>query len=190
MARETPLDGVILVRPLLDIAKSRLIATLRQESLAFADDPSNRDPRYLRARLRQLMPQLAEEGLDARRLAQLAQRLRRADAAIETAVEAAARTISQNAWQDAGPIVLDVEKFRALPAEIGLRLLARAVARCGDEGPAELAKLESLYDALVGAMTTKAPRLRRTLAGALVTLAGGALTIERAPPRRRRVPDA
>ena len=185
MARETPLEDLILVRPFLDIPKSRLIATLKQENLAFADDPSNRDPRFLRARLRRLMPQLAEEGLNACRLAQLAQRLRRAEVAIETAVEAAAQTISRSSWKDAGPIALDAEKFRGLPPEIGLRLLARAVARRGNEGPAELAKLESLYEALVGAMTTKAPQLRRTLAGALVTLAGGTLTIERAPPRRK-----
>jgi tRNA(Ile)-lysidine synthase len=188
MARETPLDGLVLVRPFLDIPKSRLIATLKAERLSFADDPSNRDPRFLRARLRRLMPQLAEEGLDARRLAQLAQRLRRAEAAIEAAVEAAAATVSKSPWNGAGPIALDAEKFRNLPAEIGLRLLGRAVARCGDEGPAELAKLESLYEALAGAIM-RAPRLRRTLAGALVTLAVGALAIERAPSRRPREPD-
>jgi tRNA(Ile)-lysidine synthase len=184
MARETPLDGLVLVRPFLDISKSRLIATLEAAGLSFADDPSNRDPRFLRARLRRLMPQLAEEGLDARRLAQLAQRLRRAETAIEASVDTAAATVPQSPWDSAGPIALDAEKFRSLPAEIGLRLLGRAVARCGDEGPAELAKLESLYEVLVGAMMTQAPRLRRTLAGALVTLGGGALVIERTPPRR------
>src|SRR5450432_1250749 len=41
-----------LIRPLLDIPKSRLIATLRAAKIGFADDPSNRDPRFTRARLR------------------------------------------------------------------------------------------------------------------------------------------
>ncbi|HEY4403539.1 MAG TPA: tRNA lysidine(34) synthetase TilS, partial [Xanthobacteraceae bacterium] len=78
-------EGLLLLRPLLDLPKSRLIATLRQAKIAFADDPSNRDPRFTRARLRALMPELAEEGLDARRLALLARRLKRADAAVEAA---------------------------------------------------------------------------------------------------------
>jgi len=41
-----------LVRPLLDIPKARLIATLKASKIAYADDPSNRDPRFTRARLR------------------------------------------------------------------------------------------------------------------------------------------
>jgi tRNA(Ile)-lysidine synthase len=187
MARETPLDGLILVRPLLDIPKSRLIATLAANGLEFIDDPSNRDPRFLRARLRRLMPQLAEEGLDAGRLALFASRLRRAEATIEGAVDAAVQAVSDGSWNDGSPIALDTQKFRNLPAEVGLRLLGRAIARCGDEGSAGLAKLEALYAALASAMTATAPCLRRTLAGALVTLAGGALRIERAPPRRRPV---
>ena len=184
MARETSLDGLILVRPLLDIPKSRLIATLEVNGLEFAEDPSNRDPRFLRARLRRLMPQLAEEGLDARRLALFANRLRRAEATIEHAIEAAVQAVSDGSWNDGGPIALDAQKFRNLPAEVGLRLLGRAIGRCGDEGPAGLAKLEALYAALTSAMMAAAPCLRCTLAGALVTLTGGTLRIERAPPRR------
>ena len=79
-------DAVSLVRPLLDLPKARLLATLKAAKVAFADDPSNRDPRFTRVRLRGLMPKLAQEGLDARRLALLARRLKRADRAIDAAV--------------------------------------------------------------------------------------------------------
>src|SRR5215467_9417022 len=68
---------------------SRLIATLHAAKIPYADDPSNRDPRFTRARLRNLMNTLAEEGLDARRLAQLARRLKRAEMAIEAATDRA-----------------------------------------------------------------------------------------------------
>jgi tRNA(Ile)-lysidine synthase len=71
----------------------------------------------------------------------------------------------------------------ALPEEIGLRVLGRAVTELGDEGPVELGKLEALHAGLTAARTA---RFRRSLAGALVTLAGGYLIVERAPPRRSR----
>ena len=88
-----PVDGeraITLVRPLLDISKARLIATLRAAKIAYAEDPSNRDPKFTRVRLRGLMRALADEGLDAGRLAKLARRLRRAESAIEAAVDRAA----------------------------------------------------------------------------------------------------
>src|SRR5262249_42932480 len=74
MARSSPLPAngtreITLVRPLLEIPKARLVATLARAKIAFADDASNRDPRFTRARLREVMPALAREGLDARRLA-------------------------------------------------------------------------------------------------------------------------
>ena len=177
---------IALVRPLLDIPKARLIATLARAKIAFADDPSNRDPRFTRARLRQLMPALAREGLDARRLALLASRLRRAEAALEVAVDRAVETLSQEPWSERGPIVFAAERFAGLPAEVALRLLGRAIARVGDEGPVELGKLEMLHGALASAYTGGKSRLRRTLAGALVTLGENRIVLERAPARRAR----
>jgi tRNA(Ile)-lysidine synthase len=190
MARESPLPArdlhdLVLVRPLLDIPKARLVATLERAKIAFADDPTNRDPRFTRARLREVMSTLSREGLDARRLARLAQRLRRAEAAIETAVSAAAQGLSEGPWSDCGPIVFDAAKFACLPAEVALRLLGRALARVGDEGPIQLGKLETLYDALARARAGKALRVRRSLGGGLVTLTGAKVAVERAPPRRR-----
>src|SRR5437764_101909 len=72
IARISPLEHVTLIRPLLDIPKARLLATLKAAKISFIEDPSNRDPRFARTRLRQLVPALAGEGLDAARLAVLA----------------------------------------------------------------------------------------------------------------------
>ena len=183
-AAPLPLRGVreiFLVRPLLHIPKARLIATLAAERIAYVEDPSNRDPRFTRARLRTLMPALAREGLDARGLARLAARLRRAESTIQVAVQAARSALAPQPWPQHGPIAFATAAFAGLPAEVGLRLLGAAVAHTGDEGPVELAKLESLYEALRQARS----RLRRTLAGALITLSSDYLTVERAPARRR-----
>lgn len=185
MARVAPLPsgggGVELLRPLLDIPKTRLIATLREAKISFATDPSNRDPRFTRARLRGLMPQLAEEGLDARRLSHLAQRLKRADAAIEAMVGEASEWLAKDAPR--GALAFETGGCIILPAEIVIRILGRAIAQVG-EGPVELGKLEALFDALKAAHKSGTRHYRRSLAGALVTLAEREITVERAPPRR------
>jgi tRNA(Ile)-lysidine synthase len=170
---------ILLIRPFLHIPKARLLATLRAVGVGYSEDPSNSDPQFTRARLRALMPALASEGLDARGLARLAARMRRADAAIEFAVRAARAALAPAPWPRRGPVLFDAAQFIGLPAEVGLRLLGRAIAHTGDEGPVELGKLEALYEAL-----RQAARLRRTLAGAVVTLGDHRLTIERAPARR------
>jgi tRNA(Ile)-lysidine synthase len=176
--------AIVLVRPLLDLPKSRLIATLAAMGISFVDDPSNRDPRFTRPRLRELMTALAAEGLDARRLALLARRLRRADATIEAAVDAATAVVTDVPLSKRGPFSMDAEKLSGLPAEVALRVLGRAIVQAGDEGPLQLGKLEALHAALRAAMVDKV-RLRRTLAGALVTHSGGRISVETAPPRSK-----
>jgi tRNA(Ile)-lysidine synthase len=179
-------DRLFLVRPLLDISKGRLIATLRAAGISYADDPSNRDPRFTRARLRGLMHLLAEEGLDAAQLARLARRLKRADVAIEQAVD---RAVAELFVELPGTpaIAIESRRFSDLPAEVALRLLGRALARVGDEGPVELGKLEALKTALDEAQNRRENRFRRSLAGAIVTFKDPQILVERAPPRRRKV---
>jgi tRNA(Ile)-lysidine synthase len=176
-----------IIRPLLGIPKHRLLATLKLAKLAFADDPTNRDPRFARPRLRELMPGLAAEGLDARRLAALARRMARAEEVIERVADYAE---AQLARQTAPDRIVLVAGFAQLPAEVALRLLGRTIAKVGHEGPVELGKLEALFEALHAAMgEPRRARFRRTLAGALVTLVGE-IIVEAAPPRRssRRKP--
>ncbi len=188
-ASALPVGGeaaVFLVRPLLRVPKLRLLATLKAAGISHSEDPSNRDPRFTRARWRSLMPVLAREGLDARGLMRLATRMRRAEATIEFAVGAACAALAPGPWPERGPVVFDAARFGDLPAEVALRLLGRAIAQTGDEGPVELAKLEELYEAL---RRSRGP-LRRTLAGALITLRGERLTVERAPARRQRAAPA
>jgi tRNA(Ile)-lysidine synthase len=172
--------SIFLVRPLLGVAKARLVATLDAAGIGYSEDPTNRDPRFTRPRLRTLMPALAREGLDARGLARLALRMRRAESTVEFAVDAARAALAPGPWRERGPVMFEAARFASLPSEVALRLLGRAIAHTGDEGPVELAKLEALFESLRQARF----RLRRTLAGALITLNGDRLTVERAPARR------
>jgi tRNA(Ile)-lysidine synthase len=204
MARESERDGVLLARPFLHVAKAQLIATLKKAKVDFADDPTNRDPNYTRPRLRALMPVLAAEGGDSRNLARLASRLARANAAVEVLVDGAERYLALMAREAPDPgfdakafdgkafdgKAFDARAFAAMPEEIRLRLLLRAIDRVGHEGPAELGKVEALLSALDRAVAentgARGPKLKQTLAGALVSLAGGRIRVEPAPPRRRR----
>jgi tRNA(Ile)-lysidine synthase len=209
MARQSERDGVWLARPLLHVAKSQLVATLKKAKVDFADDPTNRDLNFTRPRIRAVMPVLAAEGGDARNLARLASRFARANAAVEVLVDGAERYL---ALRDREALhsgvgarlfgtkafgtkafdarIFDFKAFAAMPEEIRVRLLQRAIERFGHEGPAELGKVEALLSALDGmvAENTAAgrPTLKRTLAGALVSLIDGRIRVEPAPPRRRR----
>ena len=147
------------------------------------------------------MPALAAEGGDARSLARLASRLARANAAVEVLADGAERYLALRDRAVGRGDGFDARSFDAaalsprLPEEIRLRLLLRAIDRVGHEGPAELGKVESPAGG-AGPGRAKSgsgparPRLKQTLAGALVSLAGGRIRIEPAPPRRGRTDDA
>jgi tRNA(Ile)-lysidine synthase len=197
MARQSERDGVLLARPFLHISKSQIVATLKKAKIGFADDPTNRDMNFTRPRLRALMPVLAAEGGDTRNLARLALRLARANAAVEVLADGAERYLALRDGEasrsrlDASTFkIFDFKAFAAIPEEVRVRLLQRAIDRFGHEGPSELGKVEALLSALdqAGARKTgvAGPKLKQTLAGALISLVDGQIRIEPAPPRRRR----
>src|SRR5450631_943248 len=227
MARQSERDGVLLARPFLHVSKSQLIATLKKAKLGFADDPTNRDLNFARPRIRTLMPVLAAEGGDTRNLARLASRLARANQAVEVLVDGAERYLALRDREASRPQpragakafkakifdaktfdarIFDAEAFVAMPEEIRLRLLKRAIDRFGHEGPAELGKVEALLEVVdravaesrrgrlpslgqssLGQSSPGQSRLKQTLAGALVSLIDGRIRVEPAPPRRSRV---
>ena len=111
------------------------------------------------------MPALAAEGGDPGNLARLAARLARANAAVEVLADGAERYLalrdgdaphSRDSTPDRSmPDPLMPAAFAALPEEIRLRLLKRAIDRFGHEGPAELGKVEALLAALDRAIAEK-----------------------------------
>ncbi len=196
MASLSERDGIVLARPLLEVPKAQLIATLKRAGIGFADDPTNRDTAFTRPRLRALLPLLAAEGGDARTLVRLAARLARANAAVELLADGAERFLRLRDRGDASQVGVrsfEASAFAVLPEEVRLRLLLRAINALGHEGPAELGKVESLLAVLDQAIAASPragakgrPALRQTLAGALISLAGGRIHVAPAPARRRK----
>lgn len=189
MARLTERDGIVLVRPLLDVPKSQLIATLKRAKIGFADDPTNRDTAFTRPRLRAAAATRGrgwrqQESGAARGAAFARQCGGRGAGRRRRTLPPASGTRRCAAG---GRSQLRASAFANLPEEVRLRLLLRAVNALGHEGPAELGKVEALSAALDQAMNQamnqgmaakpRAPAngraiLKQTLAGALISLAG------------------
>ncbi|MEA1072078.1 tRNA lysidine(34) synthetase TilS [Sphingomonas sp. LY160] len=159
--------GVTLIRPLLGWRKADFVALVDAAGLDAIDDPSNRDPRHDRSRIRQFLREA--DWLDPARLAASAAALRDSDDAIEWALAPLLATRLERAGDR---LTIDPAD---LPREFRRRLL--------------LAAFDSLE-----APTPRGPDLMRAIAaleaGATVTLSGLKLaggerwTITQAPPPR------
>jgi len=133
-----------VLRPLLPVPRARLVVTLQNLGQAWIEDPSNRDHRYARARLRQGLTPLAEAGLTSERLAAAAARLGRVRAAREA--EVAGLLARCTAIDPAGFARLDAAALAAAPAAIGSRALAALLLMVsGADYPPRSERLERLY---------------------------------------------
>ncbi|WP_232475942.1 tRNA lysidine(34) synthetase TilS [Flavisphingomonas formosensis] len=145
MAAETAMpyaaeSGVRLVRPLLDWSRAELRALAESTGWPIADDPSNTNPKYDRARIRRLLANAPD--LPSDRLAQAARNLNEAEAALQWLADEAWLT---RATVDGTTIRIDAAE---LPRETRRRLAARAIRqlRNGEDWPGE--GLDGLIDHL------------------------------------------
>lgn len=185
MAAQREVSELRLLRPLLEIPKARLQATLRARGVAWVEDPSNRDKRYARAQLRRIMPSLAEAGVDAARITEVANLLGRARCEIERAVD---ELLGDNAWMHpAGFAWLAGNALTGVPEPVARDALARLLcASSGQEYPPRTARLDRLYRHLL----CGSPRAR-TLGGCrVVPRRGDWLVVREAGrmPRERLFP--
>lgn len=143
-ARSTvPATRLPLVRPLLNWRRSELARIVAGAGIAAADDPSNRDDRFDRARLRKAMS--GADWLDVPALAASAAHLAEADAALEWA---AARE-----WQEGVTRVpLGLTYRPQAPRAIALRVLSRIVAEL-DGDPPRGSAIARLFDSLIARQT-------------------------------------
>jgi tRNA(Ile)-lysidine synthase len=149
MAPVVETASVRLIRPLLDMSKARLRATLAATGAPHVEDPSNDNPSFARVRFRQAAPMLAKEGLTVKRLCDTARRMARARQALD---RAAADLLARAATLHAeGYGYLDRVTLCAAPEEVALRALARMLGCIGGTPyPPRLERLERLYAALIG----------------------------------------
>ncbi|WP_069308505.1 tRNA lysidine(34) synthetase TilS, partial [Methylobrevis pamukkalensis] len=178
MPARREVDGIVFHRPLLAVPRARLVATLDAAGLGWSEDPSNTDPRYLRSRVRMLMPALADLGIDAARLSDTAGRLGRAAALVDRLV---GDLRGQCVEIHAGYASLALPALNVADPELRLRLVSDLLRDlCGaDYGP-RLAALEAALAAVTAADdgSGRGP-VRRTLGGMVLDRRGGMLWLYR-----------
>ena len=128
MAAASDLDGIALLRPLLDVRREITRAACRAEGLEPWDDPHNVEPRFARVRVRErVMPMLEAElgpGI-AEALARTAEQLREDAAAFAEMIDEIIEDIVEHA--EAG-ISVSVPALAANPAALRNRVIRHVVA--------------------------------------------------------------
>lgn len=177
-------SGAVIHRPLLGIAKARLVATCIAHGWNYAVDPANSNTGFLRARLRALAPELAREGLTPERLARLAERMRRADEALDAHT---LRVIEACRIWKRGQTLYDATRLCDEPDEIVVRFFAHVIALGRDAeldfGHLRLERIETLAGAFLNAARAGLP-FRRNVGGVLFCLRAGQLRLASEPARR------
>ncbi|MGQ3011509.1 tRNA lysidine(34) synthetase, partial [Microbacterium aurantiacum] len=128
MAAVGDLDGVPLVRPLLDVRRETTRAACTAQGLSWWDDPHNTDDRFARVRVRErVLPALEAEigpGI-AEALARTAAQLREDAAAFD---EMIAETIEDIVEPAEAGIAVSVAALAANPAALRHRIIRHVVA--------------------------------------------------------------
>lgn len=156
--------GVPLLRPLLDVPRDRLRATVAARAVPFVDDPSNLDPRFERVRVRQALTTLAALGLTRDAVVRTANRVQSARLALQDATDTAWRRC---VMVEPGILLeVDLTALRTQPLDIAVRLLRRALTTMrGGDGAAELSAVEALAERLRAESVIDKPV---TLAGCII----------------------
>jgi len=146
--------------------------------LPWLEDPSNRDPRFFRNRVRHaLLPRLTEwAGSDV--VTQLGRLARRAREAVDAIDQVAAAELARLARGDDGALVLPRSALAALPRPVAAEVLRAAAERLGGRAPLRAWGHRGLRRVLAEAP----PRRPFRLGGVVVEVSGDRVRVGRARP--------
>jgi tRNA(Ile)-lysidine synthase len=134
LAAIPPVRGRI-IRPLIEIRRPALRDALVAGGVEWIEDPSNRDPKFLRNRIRhELLPLLAAS-YHADVVPALAGVARLARESVDALDRTAARELARLATPEAEGLTLSRAALAALPAPVAAEVLRQAAARHGSRSP-------------------------------------------------------
>jgi len=151
----------LLIRPLIETRRSAIEAYLCARGLAWAEDPSNRDPRFLRSRIRhELLPFMAE--LTGASVVEALGRSAAAARAVVGDLEERARAdLARLATRDGSGWSLDVAALAERPIELAAEVLRQAAALLGETRPLRGPAQRALRRLLGAAPPRRGARLGR-----------------------------
>ncbi len=181
MKRVSQRDGIFILRPFLGLSAAQLRAIVDTRDVAYVDDPSNKNTKFTRVRLRQARTILDAEGLTDQRLQTFSERMARADDALCFMANRVERLYEMPS--ETGQIFSP--GLFGEPSEIILRVLQTSILKIGTGGEPMLYRLESRFLELYRAHSA-GKALKLTIGGAILSLlADGRLKILPEPPRRK-----
>lgn len=173
MAEAWDEHGIRWLRPLLDCGRGDLREELAAQGIHWADDPTNDDPHFDRARIRAAMAAL---GLEPAQLARSARNL----ALARDALVPATLALAEGARVEGGALSLPLPPLLTAPAELRRRVLVAALAWItGAAHPPRQSGLDAAWGAI-------AANRRTTLAGVILTPGDAYLHLGREPAAAAR----
>jgi len=172
-----PVRGRI-IRPLIEMRRSALETELRRAGLAWVDDRTNRDPKFLRNRIRhELLPLLADSYNPevAASLVRVAAVARETVSALDLAAGAELDRLA--VWSDRAA-TLKLVALRALPRPVAAEGLRQGAARLGSRAPLRA----WAHRGLKRVLAVPAPRRPFRLGGVTVEISGALARLATASP--------
>lgn len=140
---ETEIDGIKIIRPLLNYRKSELKKYLVEQNIEWVQDPTNQTDKYKRNKLRHLLEEIEEPYLVISRLNDTAENMRRVrDFLEQETYKAFIECIKNNE--------IELAKFKTLHEEIAYRLLVKIIMEKSNlEQRPRFEKIKGLYEAIL-----------------------------------------
>lgn len=173
MAELSYREGLPVLRPLLRVGRDRLETALRAMGQDWIEDPSNRDERFERIRIRRLLSQMKDEGDGIAGICRTASRMADVRGLLDRQTNAfVADAVAVSRY---GYCEIDRKVFRRADAEIARRVLARALmAVSGQIYPPARDGLKALREGLCADQD-----LRRTFALCFIDADAGSVRVIR-----------
>jgi tRNA(Ile)-lysidine synthase len=171
MAARRIVHNVTFLRPALGLRRAALRDFLTENGTGWTDDPSNDNTRFDRVRVRGLLPDLEGAGITVEALADTAENMRDARAALDWFTFTSAR---DHAQVIGGAVAIDKRAFRTFPTEIARRLMIGALRWVG--GGTYPPRRDALGRLIAQARRSDAAS---TLGGCTVFGAGGRIWVAR-----------
>ena len=171
--KKTEKDGVNLVRPLINVDKKDLIYISKNIFGSYVEDPTNKDDKYKRVKIRNFLTQLSSEGLDRNKFFLTIKNLKIANENIKFYVK---RNLSENLtfFEKKQKMILK-ERFLIQSDEVLFRSFVELIKMIGKKyHPVRGKKIDKIIQ-----LINSKPSFKVTLGGCVVKKVNGTIILSK-----------